>query len=263
MIRRDTLDAPIPKSETVDPKQVAYYTAMADEWWKPTGRFKTLHQLNPIRLSFICDRVARHLGRNPEKHLPLDGLRIVDIGCGGGLLSEPLAFLGGDVVGIDVTAKLIQVARVHAAANHVDVEYRHAVAEDLASAGEHFDVIVNAEVIEHVAEVDRFVEACCRLLKPNGIMIVATLNRTLKSLLFAKIAGEYILRLLPKGTHDWDRFIRPEELQAKLERFGIETIECVGVGYNPLTQGFRITDDPSVNYMSVVVRPPTPQLHLV
>ena len=138
-----------------------------------------------------------------------------------------------------------------------------AVAEDLASAGEHFDVIVNAEVIEHVAEVDRFVEACCRLLKPNGIMIVATLNRTLKSLLFAKIAGEYILKLLPRGTHDWDRFIRPEELQAKMERFGIETIESVGVGYNPLTQGFRITDDLSVNYMSVVARPPAPQLHIV
>ena len=263
MIRRDTLGSPLPPSATVDPKEVAYYTAMAEEWWKPQGRFATLHRLNPVRLKFICDRVCRHFGRNPEKHLTLDGLRILDIGCGGGLLSEPLALLGGDVVGIDVTAKLVHVARVHAAANYVDVDYRHAVAEDLASAGEHFDVIVNAEVIEHVADGDRFVEACCRLLKPNGTMIVATLNRTLKSLLFAKIAGEYILRLLPKGTHDWDRFIRPEELQAKLERFGIETIESVGVGYNPLTQGFRITDNLAVNYMSVVVRPPAPQLHLV
>ncbi len=199
MIRRDRLDQPLAEATTADPRQIAYYNAMADEWWNPQGRFKTLHQLNPVRLRFICDRVARHFGRNPEKHLPLDGLRLLDIGCGGGLLSEPLALLGADVVGIDATAKMVHVAGVHAAANYVEIDYRHALTEDLVAAGERFDVIVNTEVIEHVANVDGFVQSCCRLMNPGGIMVVATLNRTVKSLLFAKIAGEYILRLLPRG----------------------------------------------------------------
>jgi len=263
MIRRDKLDTPLPSSATADPKQIAYFASMAEEWWNPKGRFKTLHQLNPVRLRFICDRIARHFGRNPEKHLPLEGLRVLDIGCGGGLLSEPMAFLGGDVVGIDATAKLVHVARVHAAANCVEVDYRHVLAEDLAAAGERFDVIVNTEVIEHVTNVDRFVESCCRLMKPGAIMIVATLNRTLRSLLFAKIAGEYLLRLLPKGTHDWNRFIRPHELTAMLNRFGVETTEVVGVGYNPFIQRFRITGNTAVNYMAVAVRFPGPRLRVV
>jgi len=262
VIRRDQLDNPIPEA-TVDLVQVARFASMADEWWNPQGRFKTLHQLNPVRLRFICDRIARHFGRNPEKHLPLAGLRVLDIGCGGGLLSEPLAFLGADVVGIDATAKLVHVARVHAAANCVDVDYRHVLAEDIAEAGERFDVIVNTEVIEHVANVDRFVESCCRLMKPGAIMIVATLNRTLRSLLFAKIAGEYVLRLLPRGTHDWNRFIRPQELTAKLKCLGVETTELLGVGYNPLSQRFRITANTSVNYMAVAVRLSGPRLRVV
>jgi len=263
MIRRDILDNPLPPSATVDPKELAYYTAMAEEWWKPQGRFVSLHRLNPVRLRFICDRVARHFGRNPDKHLPLQGLRVLDIGCGGGLLSEPMAYLGADVTGIDATGKLVQVARVHAVANAVDIDYRHALAEDLLRTNERFDVIVNAEVIEHVADVDQFVESCCQLMKPGAIMIVATLNRTLKSLLFAKIAGEYILRLLPRGTHDWNRFIRPRELETKLIRFGVQTGEVVGVGYNPLLKTFRINDNPAVNYMAVAVKPKVTPLRLV
>ncbi len=263
MIRRDRLDTPLAAETTADPKQIAYFTSMADEWWNPDGRFKTLHQLNPVRLTFICGRVARHFGRTPEKHLPLDGLRVLDIGCGGGLLSEPLAFLGADVVGIDATAKLVHVAGVHAAANYVEIDYRHALAEDLAEAGERFDVIVNAEVIEHVTNVDGFVDSCCRLMNPGGIMVVATLNRTLKSLLFAKIAGEYILRLLPKGTHDWKQFIRPHELAGKLERHGVSLTELVGVSYSPWTGAFRIGDDTAVNYMAVATRPEKPDLKVV
>jgi 2-polyprenyl-6-hydroxyphenyl methylase / 3-demethylubiquinone-9 3-methyltransferase len=262
MIRRDQLDVPIPEG-TVDLEQVARFATMAEEWWNPQGRFKTLHQLNPVRLKFICDRIVRHYGRNPEQHLPLAGLRVLDIGCGGGLLSEPLAFLGADVVGIDATAKLVHVARVHAAANNVEIDYRHALAEDLADAGERFDVIVNTEVIEHVANVDRFVECCCRMIKPGGMMIVATLNRTVKSLLFAKIVGEYVLRLLPKGTHDWNRFIKPHELAALLDRFGVLTTEIVGVGYNPFNQKFRISGNTAVNYMAVAERPSRPQLQVV
>lgn len=263
MIRRDQLDTPLSAATTADPKQIAYFSSMAEEWWNPDGRFKTLHQLNPVRLRFICDRAARHFGRNPEKHLPLDGLRVLDIGCGGGLLSEPLAFLGADVVGIDATARLVHVASVHAAANYVEIDYRHALAEDLARAGERFDIIVNAEVIEHVANVDGFVEACCRLMNPGGVMVAATLNRTVKSLLFAKIAGEYILRLLPKGTHDWGRFIRPPELADKLARHGVSLTELVGATYSPWTGAFRIGDDTSVNYMAVAVRPDRPKLEVV
>ena len=263
MIRRDQLDTPLEAATTADPKQIAYFTSVADEWWNPSGRFKTLHQLNPVRLKFICDRVASHFGRNAEKHLPLDGLRALDIGCGGGLLCEPLAFLGADVVGIDATAKLVHVAGVHAAANYVNIDYRHALAEDLARVGEKFDIIVNAEVIEHVANVDGFVESCCRLMNPGGIMVMATLNRTAKSLLFAKIAGEYILRLLPKGTHDWNRFIRPQELAEKLERHGVSLTELVGVSYSPWTGAFRIGDDSSVNYMALAIRPHQPTLRIV
>ncbi len=263
MIRRDRLDQPLAEPTTADPKQIAYYNAMADEWWNPQGRFKTLHQLNPVRLRFICDRVARHFGRNPEKHLPLDGLRLLDIGCGGGLLSEPLALLGADVVGIDATAKMVHVASVHAAANYVDIDYRHALTEDLVEAGERFDVIVNTEVIEHVANVDGFVQSCCRLMNPGGIMVVATLNRTVKSLLFAKIAGEYILRLLPRGTHDWKHFIRPDELAGKLERHGVSVTELMGVKYSPWSGSFRLGDDHSVNYMAVATRPGKPRLALV
>jgi len=263
MIRRDQLDTPLAEATTADPKQIAYFTSMAEEWWNPDGRFKTLHQLNPVRLKFICDRVCNHFDRNPEKHLPLDGLRVLDIGCGGGLLSEPLALLGADVVGINSTAKLVHVAGVHSAATYVNVDYRHALAEDLAGAGEQFDVIVNAEVIEHVANVDGFVESCCRLMKPGGIMVVATLNRTLKSLLFDKIVGEYVLRLLPKGTHDWKLFIRPHELAGKLRRHNVSMTEQVGVIYSPLTGSFRVGKDDSVNYMAVAVRPGQPKLELV
>lgn len=253
MLRRDRLDDPIPAAATVDPDQIAYFTSMAEDWWNPRGRFRSLHQLNPVRLGFILDRVARHFGRDPAASRPLGGLRVLDIGCGGGLLSEPVAMLGADVVGIDAAAKLVQVARVHADAGSVEIDYRHTLAEDLAESGDRFDVVLNTEVVEHVADVDRFVESCCRLMTPGGVMIVATLNRTLKSLLFAKIGGEYILRLLPKGTHDWRRFIRPRELAAKLEVFGARVEETVGVSYNPLTAGFRISRDQSVNYMAVVV----------
>jgi 2-polyprenyl-6-hydroxyphenyl methylase/3-demethylubiquinone-9 3-methyltransferase len=262
VIRRDQLDTPIPEA-TVDLEQVARFAAMANEWWKPEGRFNTLHRLNPVRLRFICDRITEHFGRDPDQDLPLSGLRVLDIGCGGGLLSEPMAMLGAEVVGIDATAKLVHVARIHAITNAIDIDYRHALAEDLAAAGERFDVIVNTEVIEHVANVDRFVEYCCKMMKPGGMMVVATLNRTLRSLLFAKIAGEYVLRLLPKGTQDWNRFIRPLDLAAMLDRFGIHTTMIVGVGYNPFSQKFRITGNTAVNYMAVAVRPWLPRLPVV
>jgi 2-polyprenyl-6-hydroxyphenyl methylase / 3-demethylubiquinone-9 3-methyltransferase len=255
MIWRDRKTRPLASTSTADAGEIGRFAAMAEEWWDPDGRFGTLHRLNPVRLSFIRDRVARLLGRSPDEERPFAGLRVLDIGCGGGLLCEPVAFWGAEVVGIDATAKLVEVARVHAALVGAAVTYRHALAEDLVDTGERFDVILNTEVIEHVAEVDRFVESCCRLLNPGGVMIVATLNRTLKSLLFAKIGGEYILQLLPRGTHDWRRFIKPAELETKLARHGVRVEDLVGIAFNPVTSRFRTTSDVSVNYMAVARRP--------
>lgn len=242
-------------ASTADAGEVARFAALAEEWWDPDGRFETLHRLNPVRLAFIRDRVARLTGRDPAADLPFAGLRILDIGCGGGLLSEPAAFLGARVVGIDATAKLVEVARMHAALVGIDIDYRHALAEDLASVGERFDVILNTEVIEHVANVERFVACCCQMLRPGGLMIVATLNRTVKSFLFAKVAGEYLLRLLPRGTHDWRRFIKPAELAEMLSRSGVRVEEFAGVAFYPVSNRFRITSNFGVNYMAVAQRP--------
>lgn len=256
MIRRDQKSRPLDPKSTADPAEIARFSAMAGEWWDPKGRFGTLHRLNPLRLGYILDVVARHFGRDPGSPSPLAGLRVLDIGCGGGLLCEPMAGLGADVVGIDASATLVHVARVHAAANGVDVDYRHALVEDLAAAGERFDVVLNTEVVEHVADVEAFLGACCRVLAPGGITVIATLNRTAKSLLTAKIAGEYVLRLLPKGTHDWRKFVTPAELAATLERNGVEVTARTGVAFNPLRRAFRLTDDLAVNYMAVAIRTP-------
>jgi len=255
MIWRDRKSEPLSPRSTADPNEIARFAAMAEEWWDPDGKFHTLHQLNPVRLQFIRDRVCEQFGRDPGDDSPFAGLRVLDIGCGGGLLSEPLAFYGAEVVGIDATAKLVEVARTHAALVGAPVTYRHALAEELADASERFDVILNTEVVEHVADAERFLGSCCRMLKPGGVMIVATLSRTLRSLLFAKIAGEYILGLLPRGTHDWRRFIKPSELAASLKIHGLHVREVVGVGFNPVLTRFRLTDDPSVNYMAVAERP--------
>ena len=255
MMWRDRKSEPLPPASTADPREVARFTALAEEWWNPEGNFRTLHQLNPVRLEFIRQRVCLLLDRDPKAEMPFAGLRVLDIGCGGGLLSEPVAFWGAEVVGIDASAKLVEVARTHASLVGAPVLYRHALAEDLAEAGERFDVILNTEVVEHVADVQRFLESCCRMLKPSGVMVVATLNRTLKSLLFAKIVGEYVLNLLPRGTHDWRRFVTPDELTDMLGRHGIPIDAFAGVGFNPLLTRFRITGDLSVNYMAVARRP--------
>lgn len=259
MIWRDRKSAPLKSATTADPREIARFAAMAEEWWDPDGKFSTLHRLNPVRLAYIRERVCRLFERDPAAGLPFAGLDVLDIGCGGGLLSEPVAFWGAHCVGIDATAKLIEVARVHAALVGAPVVYRHALAEDLAREGWRFDVILNTEVVEHVADADRFLEACCRLLKPGGVMVIATLSRTIKSLLIAKIGGEYVLNLLPRGTHDWRRFIRPRELTEKLARHGMVVEEMVGVGFNPIWSRFRITADLGVNYMAVARRP---MLHL-
>jgi 2-polyprenyl-6-hydroxyphenyl methylase/3-demethylubiquinone-9 3-methyltransferase len=237
---------------TVDPAEVEKFAAMAATWWDGDGPFRPLHRLNPIRLRFIRDRLAVHFGREVTGDRPLAGLRIVDIGCGGGLLAEPLTRLGADVTGIDATEKNIGVARAHAAEAGLDIDYRVASAEALNRAGERFDVVLNMEVIEHVADRDAFIAAASGLVRENGLMVLATLNRTAKSFALAIVGAEYILRWLPTGTHDWKRFVRPSELAASLRAAEMNVVEITGVVYNPLTDRWSLNArDLDVNYMAV------------
>jgi 2-polyprenyl-6-hydroxyphenyl methylase/3-demethylubiquinone-9 3-methyltransferase len=242
-------------SASVDPDEVAKFAALAGQWWDPAGKFAPLHRLNPARLTFIRDRIAAHTGRDPLAERPLAGLRVLDIGCGGGLLCEPLARLGAQVTGIDAAEQNVAVAAEHAAEAGLDIDYRHGTAEDLAEAGAGFELVLNMEVVEHVADVAAFLQASAALVAPGGAMALATLNRTPKSFALAIVGAEYVLRWLPRGTHDWRRFLRPSELVASLRAAGLETRELTGVAYNPLTGAWRLAPhDLEVNYMVFAVK---------
>ena len=238
-------------SGSVDHAEIAKFEAMADAWWDPTGKFKPLHRLNPVRVRFIRDRLAATLGRNPEEPEPLRGLSILDIGCGGGLLAEPLARLGAEVTGVDAAERNIAIARRHAESVGVKVTYLPCTAEDLAAQDAKFDAVLAMEIVEHVADLDAFFKAAASLLKPEGTMFVATLNRTVKSFAFAIVGAEYVLRWLPRGTHDWRRFMRPSELARHLRSHGLDMKELAGVSYDPIGDSFLIGRDCGVNYMSV------------
>ena len=255
MLVKDRLDRPWTRSKTVDPTEVARFTALAEEWWNPVGKFRPIHKFNPVRRDYIVQRIARHFDRDTTHGAAFAGLRILDVGCGAGLLCEPLAELGAVVVGIDATARNIEIARWHAAKSGLSVDYRHCLAEHVIESGERFDVVLNTEVVEHVADPEQFMKECCDLVEPGGIMIVATLNRTLRSFLLAIVGAEYVLRWLPKGTHDWRRFLRPEEIAAMASRHGLETTEVAGVSFNPLTDRWRVSGDPGVNYMLLAAKP--------
>jgi 2-polyprenyl-6-hydroxyphenyl methylase / 3-demethylubiquinone-9 3-methyltransferase len=243
-----------PQPSSVDPDEVAKFVAMADAWWDPGGKFRPLHQLNPVRLRFIRDRVCAHLNRDPLAPRPLAGLRLLDVGCGGGLLCEPLTRLGARVTGIDAAAENIAIAEHHAAQAGLEIDYRHAPAEALAQAGETFDVVVNMEVVEHVAAPGTFLATCADLVAAGGSSVIATLNRTPKSFLLAIVGAEYVLRWLPRGTHDWRKFLRPSELAAHLRGTGLEIEVMTGVEYNPLDASWRLTRDLEVNYMVFAVK---------
>jgi 2-polyprenyl-6-hydroxyphenyl methylase/3-demethylubiquinone-9 3-methyltransferase len=234
---------------SVDHAEIAKFEAMADAWWDPTGKFKPLHRLNPVRVRFIRDRLAARLGRDPDAPEPLRGLAILDIGCGGGLLAEPLARLGATVTGIDAAERNIAIARRHAESVGTRVTYLPCAAEDLAQQGAQFDAVLAMEIVEHVADLDAFFKAAAALLKPDGTMVVATLNRTVKSFAFAIVGAEYVLRWLPRGTHDWRRFLRPSELARQLRGQGLELQELVGVSYDPIGDSFSLGRDCGVNYM--------------
>jgi 2-polyprenyl-6-hydroxyphenyl methylase/3-demethylubiquinone-9 3-methyltransferase len=252
---RPTLNA---KSEmtdaTIDDNEVAKFAAMADEWWDPSGKFAPLHKFNPVRLTFIRDTTASHFGRDPRSLKSFAGLTLLDIGCGGGLLSEPMARLGFAVTGADPSPRNIGTARAHASASGLKIDYRASAAEALAAEGAAFDVVLNMEVVEHVADLRAYLRACAKLVKPGGLMIVATLNKTLKSLALAKIGAEYVLRWLPAGTHDWNRFVAPAELRRMLEETGLNPLKTQGVEFNPLAWDWRLSSDVDVNYMVVASR---------
>lgn len=244
-----------PKRTSIDAGEVERFSALAREWWNPNGKFRPLHKFNPVRLAYIRDQVAERFGRDPRAAQPFKGLRFLDIGCGGGLLCEPMARLGAEVVGADASETNIEVARLHAAESGLSIDYRATTAEALADAGERFDVVLNMEVVEHVADVPFFVGRCAEMVKPSGVMFVATINRTLKALGLAIIGAEYVLRWLPRGTHQFGKLVRPSELEEALDAAGLRVVDRTGVVYNPLSDRWNRSKDLDVNYMVLAERP--------
>jgi 2-polyprenyl-6-hydroxyphenyl methylase/3-demethylubiquinone-9 3-methyltransferase len=236
---------------TIDDDEVAQFSRVSGQWWNERGPMAALHKFNPLRLGYIRDRAAEHFGRDAKKLGSLAGLRILDIGCGGGILSEPLARLGAAVVGADPSAENIAVAQRHAAQSGLTIDYRCTTAETLAEAGETFDVVLAMEVVEHVADVGLFVGLAADMVKPGGLMFVATLNRTMKSFALAIVGAEYILRWLPRGTHQWDKFVTPNELEIAIARGKLQIIHETGVIYNLLADRWQLSSDMDVNYMIV------------
>ncbi len=236
---------------TVDRDEVARFSRLASQWWNPQGPMAALHKFNPVRLAYVRDRAAAHFGRDPKRLDSLAGLRILDIGCGGGILSEPLARLGASVTGVDPSEGNIAVASRHAEQSGLVIDYRAATAETLAEAGALFDLVLAMEVIEHVSDVGRFVDLIASLTKPGGVVFIATLNRTAKSFALAIVGAEYILRWLPRGTHQWDKFVTPNELANALEHSGLNIAGETGVSYNLFADRWQLAADMDVNYMVV------------
>ena len=244
------------QQSTVDPAEIAKFEAMAAEWWDPNGKFKPLHMLNPCRLDYITAQIAGEFDRDLTLKTPFEGLRILDIGCGGGLLCEPMARLGATVVGADAAERNIPVARVHAEKSGLQIDYRHTTAEAMAAAGEQFDVALNMEVVEHVADPLAYLTACQQLLKPGGLHVCSTINRNPKSFVMAIVGAEYVMRWLPKGTHEWQKFITPDELFDLMRQAGLNPVDRKGFVFNPVTWSWKISDrDLSVNYVTAAVKP--------
>lgn len=240
---------------TIDQAEIDRFTAMAAEWWNPKGKFRPLHKFNPVRIRYIRDQAAARFGRDANAHKPLEGLRVLDIGCGGGLLSEPVARMGASVVGADASERNIGIASTHAAQTGVAVDYRAVTAEQLAAEGEKFDIILNMEVVEHVADVDFFISTCASMVKPGGMMFIATINRTMKAMALAIVGAEYVLRWLPRGTHQFEKLVRPEELEKPLAASGMKVEDRTGVFFSPLTNQWNLSRDMDVNYMLLAKRP--------
>lgn len=245
----------VASDRSVDDAEVRKFSAMAAEWWDAEGKFAPLHKLNPVRLRFIRETAARHLRRSSPALRPFEGLSLLDIGCGGGLLSEPMARLGFSVTGADASARNIEIARHHAEQSGLRVDYRCTSAESLVDEGLGFDVVLNMEVVEHVADLALYLGECAKLVRPGGLMFVATINKTLKAFALAKVGAEYVLGWLPRGTHDWSRFVEPKRLSSILERAGLAITATKGVSFDPLTWDWRLSADTDVNYMVVAEKP--------
>ena len=240
---------------TVDPAEVAKFEAMAAEWWDLDGKFKPLHMMNPVRLGYITEQIAAEFGRDLNDDAPFKGLRILDIGCGGGLLCEPMCRLGAEVVGVDAAERNIPVAQAHARQSGLNIDYRHTTAEAMAAAGEQFEIVLNMEVVEHVADPQAYLTACQQLLKSGGLHICSTINRNPKSFAMAIVGAEYVMRWLPKGTHEWHKFLTPDELCAMITKAGLEPVDRTGFVFNPVGWSWRLSDrDLSVNYVTASVK---------
>lgn len=240
---------------SIDPDEVAKFTAMAAEWWDPKGKFRPLHKFNPVRLGFIRDTIEQHFQRSSTAKRPFEGLRVLDIGCGGGLVSEPMTRLGAAVTAVDASEANIKTAMTHAEQGDLDIDFRAGTVEALIEQGEApFDVVLNLEVVEHVADPSQFLKDCASLVKPGGLMIVATLNRTAKAFALAIVGAEYVLGWLPRGTHEFEKFLRPEEIEAPLREAGLSVEAPQGVSFNPIADQWRLSGDTKVNYLMVAAR---------
>ena len=252
----ETMHSDVAADATVDAAEVRRFSRLAGEWWDPRGKMAVLHKFNPVRLAYIRDAACRQFSRDARRPPCLKGIRILDIGCGGGILSEPLARLGAEVVGADPSTHNIEAAKLPAERGGLTIDYRVTAAETLADGGERFDVVLAMEVVEHVADVDLFVRRCAEMVKPGGLMVAATLNRTVKSFALAIVGAEYVLRWLPRGTHRWDKFVTPNELDIALTQAGLRVSDETGVIYNPLADQWRLSSDMDVNYMLTAEKAP-------
>ncbi|KRA95465.1 3-demethylubiquinone-9 3-methyltransferase [Devosia sp. Root685] len=239
---------------TINDAEIAKFTAMAEEWWDPKGKFKPLHKFNPVRLAYIRDNLVSHFSRDTSGMRPLEGLKIIDIGCGGGLLCEPLTRLGASVTGVDAAERNIAIAKIHAEKSGLDIDYRVTTSEALVEAGEKYDVVLNMEVVEHVDNVPLYMKSCADLVGPGGLMFTATLNRTARAYALAVLGAEYVLRWLPRGTHDWKKFLTPDEIRSLIARNGLTVTEGKGVTFNPIADEWRLSSDMGVNYMVLAER---------
>jgi len=242
---------------TINDAEVAKFTAMAEEWWDPNGKLRPLHQIQPVRLGFIREHLLTRFERDGTAIRPFEGLSVLDVGCGGGLLCEPLARLGASVTGIDASARNIAIAELHAEQSGLEIDYRATTSEALAESGASFDVVLNMEVVEHVENVPLYMKSCADLVAPGGLLFTATINRTARAYALAILGAEYVLRWLPRGTHDWKKFLTPEEIKALTSRYGLRTLEETGVVYHPIGDEWRRSRDMGVNYMLVAQKPKT------
>lgn len=240
---------------TINPDEVEKFGRLADEWWNPKGKFKPLHKFNPVRLGYIRDHAVSHFGKDGAARQPLAGLTILDIGCGGGLLCEPLTRLGATLTGVDAAERNVAVAKLHATQSGLNIDYRATTAEAVAAAGEKFDIVLNMEVVEHVDNVPLYMKSCADLVAPGGLMFTATINRTARAFALAIVGAEYVLGWLPRGTHSYEKFLTPEEIGALLARNGLKVIDKSGVVFHPLADEWRKSSDLGVNYMVLAEKP--------